>query len=95
MEDYTEERAGTSTLKQKKKSGRPKKGGVQEEQNRTVTEDQEDQFEQDIRLEPKIQEENSEPMEPAVNLARHASKDLKLKIPEFRGKRGRDPQIHL
>ena len=81
MEDYTEERAGTSNLQQKKKPGRPKKGGVQEEQNRTVTQDQEDQFEQDIRLEPEVQEENSEPMEPVVNLARQAAKDLKLKIP--------------
>ena len=81
MEDYTEERAGTSNLQQKKKPGRPKRGGAQEEQNRTVTQDQEDQFKQDNRLEPEVQEENFEPMEPAVNLARQASKDLKLKIP--------------
>ena len=82
MEDYIEERVGTSNLQQKKKPGRPKRGGVQEEKNRTVTQDhEEDQFEQDNKLEPEVQEENYEPMEPVVNLAQQAANDLKLKIP--------------
>ena len=81
MEDYTEERAGTSNTQQRKRPGRPKRGGAQDEQNRTVTQDQEDQFEQDHMLEPELPEGNFEPVEPEVNSARQASKDLKLKIP--------------
>ena len=81
MEDYTEERAGTSNIQQRKRPGRPKSGGAQEEQNKTITQDQEDQFEQDNTLEPEVQEGNFEPMEPAGEFSSPGIKGSQIKDP--------------
>ncbi|MCO5560876.1 hypothetical protein L7F22_014496 [Adiantum nelumboides] len=39
--------------------------------------------------------EAPEEQEPGMNSKKQAAKDLKLKIPEFKGKKGSDPKVHI
>ncbi|MCO5558092.1 hypothetical protein L7F22_011668 [Adiantum nelumboides] len=89
MEDTPKNGAGTST-QTRIRPGRPKRRADTEDLDR-VTFDQADLSDHEAVA------DNAEALgdqEPGTG-SKHAAKDLKLKMPEFKGKKGSDPKVHI
>ncbi|MCO5574277.1 hypothetical protein L7F22_028059 [Adiantum nelumboides] len=90
MENTPEDGAGTST-QTRRRPGRPKKRSDAGEVDR-VTFDQADLSDHEAMAD---NEEAPEDQEPGTASKKQAAKDLKLKMPEFKRKKGSDPKVHI
>ncbi|MCO5599979.1 hypothetical protein L7F22_054086 [Adiantum nelumboides] len=89
MENTPEDGAGTNR-QIRKRPGRPKKRSDKEDLDR-VTFDQVDLFDHEAMVD---KAKAPRGQEPGTN-SRQAAKDLKLKMPRFKGKQGSDPKVHI
>ncbi|MCO5561921.1 hypothetical protein L7F22_015546 [Adiantum nelumboides] len=89
MENTPEDGAGTST-QSRRRPGRPRKRSEVKEVDR-VTFDQADVSDHEVMAD----NEDAHEQEPGTVLKKQAAKDLKLKMPEFKGKKGSDPKVHI
>ena len=98
MDNTPDGRPGTSN-QPRRKPGRPKKRQEPDDQDRVIFEHDAVTVDLDDQSEPEDPEEEAEvqgtPATPAANLVHQAARDLKLKMPEYKSKRGSDPQVHL
>ncbi|MCO5575362.1 hypothetical protein L7F22_029162 [Adiantum nelumboides] len=90
MENTSEDGAGTST-QTRRRPGRPRKRLEVEEVDR-VTFDQVDMSNHEVMVDNK---DAHEEQESGTMWKKQAAKDLKLKMPEFKGKKGSDPKVHI